>query len=33
LQQIAVINQRIEEAQRTVAAPVKYHFVIRPSAK
>ncbi len=33
IQQIDAINQRLEIAQRAVAKPVVYHFVIAPSAK
>ena len=31
VKQIAEINTRIEEAQRAVAKPVQYHFVIKPA--
>ena len=33
LKQIADINARIESAQRTVAKPATYHFVVRPVTK
>jgi hypothetical protein len=33
LKQVAAINQQLEQAQRTVAKPATYHFVIRPAGK
>jgi len=33
LEQVAAINERLEVAQRAVAMPVVYHFIVRPSSK
>ena len=33
LEQVAGINERLEFAQRTIAKPVVYHFIVRSASK